>query len=250
MEKKLRILGVIPSRFESSRLPGKPLKDICGKPMVWWVYQLAKKVEGLTDVVVATDDNRIVDKCTDLGIPTIMTSKDCPTGTDRVAEVASKIPADIYITIQGDEPLLEPSVIQTLIDLISDDQQIVCATLKTEFHNPVDVVNQTTPKVVEDVDGNIMLFSRAPIPYPKASLDYKYYKPMGVYGFRPETLRKYVSLDRTPLEKIEDIELLRLLENGVKIRITEVTSKTIAVDTEKDLNRVINVIAKTGGVNS
>lgn len=247
MENELKILGVIPSRFESSRLPGKPLKDICGKPMVWWVYQLAQKVKGLSDVVVATDDTRIIDKCDELGIPSIMTSKDCPTGTDRVAEVASKIPADVYITIQGDEPLLEPHVIQTLIDLITSDENIVCATLKTEYHNPVDVVNQTTPKVVEDTKGNIMLFSRAPIPYPKASLNYKYYKPMGVYAFRPETLKKYVSLDRGPIEKIEDIELLRLIENGVKIRIAEVFSNTVAVDTEKDLNRVRDIISRGGG---
>lgn len=242
--KELKILGVIPSRYESSRLPGKPLKDICGRPMVWWVYNLAKRVTGLTDVVVATDDERISTKCAELGIPTIMTSKDCPTGTDRVAEVASKIYADIYITIQGDEPLLEPAVIQTLIDLIKNDPNVVCATLKTEYHNPVDVINQTTPKVVVDRNNDIMLFSRAPIPYPKASIDYKYFKPMGVYAFRPEILKLYVSLERGAIERIEDIELLRLLENGVKIRIKEVTSATIAVDTEKDLERVRKVIAQ------
>lgn len=245
----MKVLGVIPSRYSSSRLPGKPLRDICGKPMVWWVYQLAKKVEGLTDVIVATDDQRIVDICESYDIPTIMTSTECPTGTDRVAEVAAKIPADIYITIQGDEPLLEPDVIQTLVDLIKNDDEVRCATLKTEYHNPVDVVNGTTPKVVNDKHGDIMLFSRAPIPYPKASLNYKYYKPMGVYAFRPDVLKYYVSLERGDIEKVEDIELLRLLENGVKIRIKEVTSRTIAVDTEKDLMRVIDVI-KSQNINN
>lgn len=238
----MKVLGVIPSRFQSSRLPGKPLKDICGKPMVWWVYQVAKKVPGLTDVIVATDDQRIVDACLQLDIPTIMTSVDCATGTDRVAEVASKIAADIYVTIQGDEPLLEPEVIQKLVDTIVNDETVCCATLKTAYKNPVDVVNGTTPKVVSDVNGDIMLFSRAPIPYPKASLNYVYYKPMGVYAFRPEVLRLYVRLERGEIEKIEDIELLRLLENDVKIRIVEVSSNTVAVDTEKDLQRVRDFI--------
>lgn len=203
---------------------------------------MAKKVPGLTDVIVATDDQRIVDACLELDIPTIMTSVDCATGTDRVAEVASKIAADVYITIQGDEPLLEPEVVQKLVDTIVHDDSICCATLKTPYKNPVDVVNGTTPKVVSDVNGDIMLFSRAPIPYPKASLDYTYYKPMGVYAFRPEVLSLYVRLERGEVEKIEDIELLRLLENNVKIRIVEVSSNTIAVDTEKDLQRVRNFI--------
>ncbi len=239
----MKILGVIPSRYESSRLPGKPLKDICGKPMVWWVYQLAKKVPGLTDVIVATDDERIINACSEYGIPTIMTSCQCPTGTDRVAEVASKISADIYVTIQGDEPLLEPLVVQEVINIMTSDSSVCCATLKTTFKNPVDVVNGTTPKVVCDSNNDIMLFSRAPIPYPKASLEYKYYKPMGVYAFKPEILKLYVSLERGNIEKIEDIELLRLLENGIKIRIKEVESETVAVDTEKDLNRVRKLIS-------
>ena len=242
-----KILGVIPSRYESSRLPGKPLKDICGKPMVWWVYQLALKVSGLTDVIVATDDERIVSVCNELNIPTIMTSIDLINGSERVAEVASKIPADLYITIQGDEPLLEPEVVQKVIDIMLDDKQVQCATLKTAYHNPVDVVNGTTPKVVCDMNNDIMLFSRAPIPYPKASLNYTYYKPMGVYAFRPETLALYGNLPPGNIEKIEDIELLRLLENGVKIRVAEVESDTIAVDTEKDLARVCKYLREKNG---
>lgn len=234
----MKVLGVIPSRYESSRLPGKPLKDICGKPMVWWVYQLSKKVKGLTDVIVATDDQRIFDVCNELQMNVIMTSKEHETGTDRVAEVARKIKADIYITIQGDEPLLEPDVVQTAIDIMLDNQDVECATLKTVFKNPVDVVNATTPKVVCDKNEDILLFSRSPIPYPKASLDFKYYKPMGVYAFKPTILQLYVSLERGDIEKIEDIELLRLVENNIKIRIKEVNSNTIAVDTDKDLLRV------------
>ena len=233
-----KILGVIPSRYESSRLPGKPLRDICGKPMVWWVYQVALKVPGLTEAIVATDDERVVSACNELNIPTIMTSKQWINGTERVAEVASRIDAGLYVTMQGDEPLLEPLVVQKVIDIMLNDKQVKCATLKTAFHSPVDVVNGTTPKVVCDANDDIMLFSRAPIPYPKASLNYIYYKAIGVYAFRPEALALYRSLPPGFIERIEDIELLRLLENGVKIRIAEVASDTIAIDTEKDLNRV------------
>jgi 3-deoxy-manno-octulosonate cytidylyltransferase (CMP-KDO synthetase) len=242
----MKILGIIPSRYDSSRLPGKPLKDICGKPMVWWVYQLAIKVPGLTDVIVATDDERIVSACVEYDIPTIMTSKNCFTGTDRVAEVSSKVKADIYVSIQGDEPLLEPTVVQHVIDIMLKDTNVGCATLKTTYKNPVDVVNGTTPKVVCDVNNDIMLFSRSPIPYPKASLDYKYYRPMGVYAFRPDVLTFYANTEPSNLEKIEEIELLRLLEHGLKIRIEEVESDTIAVDTEKDLKRVCNYLMNIG----
>lgn len=241
----MKILGIIPSRYLSSRLPGKPLKDICGKPMVWWVYQKALEVRGLTDAIVATDDNRIIEVCNSLNMKCILTSSTCPTGTDRVAEVAKKLNADLYITIQGDEPLIEPPIVDLLIDLMVKDESIRCATLKTVYKNPVDVVNGTTPKVVNDNEGNILLFSRSPIPYPKASLDFKYYKPLGVYAFRPEVLSKYASLSRGEIEKIEDIELLRLIENGIKIRVIQVDSNSIAVDTEKDLYKVRCIIKQT-----
>lgn len=240
----MKIVGVIPSRYQSSRLPGKPLKDICGKPMVWWVFNRAKLVDRLDEVYVATDDVRIQEVCHDYGIPVIMTSKDHPTGSDRLSEVARKIEADIYVTIQGDEPLLEPKTIDSVLDVMLSSDSIPCATLKTPFKNPVDVVNGTTPKVVCDLNEDIMLFSRAPIPYPKASLDYIYYKPIGVYAFRRPTLLMYGELPRGRIESIEDIELLRLVENGVKIRVGIVDSETIAVDTEKDLNRVRKIISE------
>lgn len=240
----MSIIGVIPSRYQSSRLPGKPLKDICGHPMVWWVYQQAKKVERLDEVYVATDDTRIEQVCRDNGIPVIMTSSEHKNGTERLSEVAKKIVADYYITIQGDEPLLEPATIDRIIDIILSDDRIPCATLKTPFHNPVDVVNGTTPKVVVDVNDDILLFSRAPIPYPKGALDYIYYKPIGVYAFQRETLLLYGSLEMGEIERIEGIELLRLVENGVKIRVGIVDSETIAVDTQKDLERVRALVGK------
>lgn len=238
----MKILGVIPARFGSSRLEGKPLMDICGKPMVWWVYQQAQKVSQLSEVLVATDDERIQSVCNSFSIPSILTSKDCENGTERIAEVARKIKADMYVTIQGDEPLIEPQTIEALIRLMISNSDVQCATLKTKFVNPVDVVNATTPKVVTDNENNIVLISRSPIPYPKAALEFDYYKPLGVYAFRSEAISKYTSLKKGLLEKAEEIELLRFIENGMPIKIGEVVSSSIAVDTMKDLQRVRKII--------
>lgn len=247
----MKIAGMIPSRYASSRFPGKPLADICGRPMIWWVYQQAIKVERLDEVCVATDDTRIEDVCKQFCIPVIMTSAEHKNGSERLSEAAEKKEADIYITIQGDEPLLEPYVIDKVIDIITQDDNIPCATLKTPYHDPVDVINSTTPKVVCDLNEDILLFTRSAVPYPKAALNYKIYKPIGVYAFRRQTLLDYRKLEMGPLEKAEEIELLRLVEHGYKIRIGAVESETIAVDTPKDLERVRNMIyMRQGGGNA
>lgn len=242
----MKIVGVIPARYESSRFPGKPLKLICGKPMIQRVYERAILVRELTEVYVATDDERIENCCRERNIPVIMTSKEHRNGTERLSEVAKKIEADIYITIQGDEPLLEPKTIQKVIEVINEERDIPCATLKTPYHNPVDVINGTTPKVVTDLKNDILLFSRSPIPYPKAAIDYVIYKPIGVYAFRRETLLEYSTLEMGPIEKAEEIELLRLVEHGYKIRVGIVDSDTVAVDTPKDLERIENYIKANG----
>lgn len=234
----MKIIGVIPARYQSSRFPGKPLADICGKPMIWWVYHRAKLVKRLDEIIVATDDDRIIETCSYYNIPSIMTSIDHRNGSERLSEVAKKTDGDIYVTIQGDEPLLEPSTIDSVLNVLFSEPDIPCATLKTAYHNPVDVINGTTPKVVTDLKGDILLFTRSPVPYPKAALDYIIYKPIGVYAFKRDVLLKYGELEMGPLEKAEEIELLRLVEHGYKIRIGEVTSETVAVDTPKDLDRV------------
>lgn len=238
----MHIVGIIPARYQSSRLPGKPLKDICGKPMIWWVFQQAKKNARLDEVYVATDDKRIMDVCQSYDIPCIMTDVNHKNGSERLSEVAQHIEADIYVTIQGDEPLVEPETMDVVIDIMLSDENIPCATLKTPFHNPVDVVNGTTPKVVCDINDDILLFSRAPIPYPKGALDYIYYKPIGIYAFRRPVLLTYGQLPMGRIERIEEIELLRLVENGYKIRVGIVDSETIAVDTEKDLMRICRLM--------
>jgi len=239
----MKIIGVIPSRYESSRFPGKPLADICGRPMVWWVYNRAKLVKRLDEVIVATDDERIVEACNKYNIPSIMTSKKHRNGSERLCEVAHKTDGDVYVTIQGDEPLLEPSTIEQVLGTIFSEPSIPCATLKTAYHNPVDVINGTTPKVVTDLNNDILLFTRSAVPYPKAALDYIIYKPIGVYAFKREMLLKYNDLEMGPLERAEEIELLRLVEHGYKIRISEVKSETVAVDTYKDLERVRKFIS-------
>lgn len=235
---RMKIIGVIPARYQSSRFPGKPLADICGKPMIWWVFRRAKLVKRLNEIIVATDDERIVSICEQYNIPVMMTSSNHKNGSERLCEVANKTDGEIYITIQGDEPLLEPATIDKVIDTILSEPNIQCATLKTAYHNPVDVINGTTPKVVTDLNDDILLFTRSAVPYPKAALDYIIYKPIGVYAFKREIILKYGELEMGPLEQAEEIELLRLIEHGYKIRIGEVESDTVAVDTYKDLERV------------
>lgn len=239
----MKIIGVIPARFKSSRFPGKPLADICGKPMIWWVYNQAIKVEDFYDVYVATDDQRIVDACEKLDIKVIMTSDKHPTGTDRIGEVAKKIPADLYVNIQGDEPMLEPQIIKAAIEPFYNDENLQITNLMAPIDNPVDAINFTVPKVITNKDGIGIYLTRATAPYPKGCIDYKYYKQVCVYGFKPEALEFFCSSPRGKIEAIEDIEILRFIEAGYRVQYIEVESNSIAVDTENDLKKV-NAILK------
>jgi len=244
----MKIIGVIPSRYSSSRFPGKPLADICGRPMVWWVYQQALRSECLDAVYVATDDEKITETCRNYGMNYIMTSVEHKNGTERLTEVCRKIDADYYITIQGDEPITDPRNIKELVSHVRAGEIEFCATMKTPYKDPVDVINQTTPKVVNDVYGNVLLFTRSPVPYPKAAIGYTIYKPMGLYAFSKKALEEYSRLEMGPLEKIEEIELLRFVEHGLKVKIYPTTSRTVAVDTKKDLERVIDYVKSDNGL--
>lgn len=234
----MKIIGIIPARFKSSRFPGKPLACICGKPMVWWVYQQAKKVKDFSELCVATESNEIVHVCKELGIPAILTSDIHPTGTDRIGEVAQKIQADLYVNIQGDEPMIEPGVIQQAILPFYEKRGLQITNLMTKIKNPIDVINFTVPKVITNSDNIGIYLTRAPAPYPKGSLEYSYYKQVCVYGFTPEALRFFCTHPRGKMEQIEDIEILRFIEAGYKVQYVEVSSKTVAVDTPKDLEKV------------
>ena len=169
----MEIIGVIPARYQSSRFPGKPLADICGKPMIWWVYQEAKKVEAFKRVIVATESQIIVDECVKMGMDVMLTSDRHPTGTDRVAEVARKVSADIYVVIMGDEPLIKASDEERLIDSLDRTPEADAIMLTEEFGDPVDAVNTTTIKLAINDEGYLIFMSRAAIPYPKEAIGYK-----------------------------------------------------------------------------
>ena len=238
----MKIIGVIPARYKSSRFPGKPLADICGKPMVWWVYQQCLKVDDFYAVYVATDDDTIFSACESLGINVVMTSDSHRTGTDRIGEVAQKVPADLYVNIQGDEPLLEPETIKAAITPFYKDGNLLVSNLMAKITDPVDAVNFTVPKVITNRDGVGVYLTRATAPYPKGSIDYAYYKQVCVYGFKPEALRFYCEYGKkygkAKIEAVEDIEILRFIENGYKVQYIEVGSKSVAVDTPNDLEKV------------
>lgn len=247
----MKIIGVIPARYASSRFPGKPLADICGKPMIWWVYQQCKKVDDFDEVYIATDDQRIMDAAEKYGMKAIMTSDKHKTGTDRIGEVAEKIPADLYVNIQGDEPMIEPETIRKAITPFYDNPSLEITNLMTKIHDPVDVVNFTVPKVIVNKDNIGVYLTRSTAPYPKGSIDYSYYKQVCVYGFKPDTLKFYCDYGKkygkARVEAIEDIEILRFIENGYKVQYVEVDSCTVAVDTQNDLEKVRRIVAEKLG---
>ncbi len=243
----MKIVGVIPARYKSSRFEGKPLADICGKPMIWWVYHQANKVELFESVYVATEDVRIKEICEELNINVLMTSESHKTGTDRVGEVARMVEADLYVNIQGDEPLIEPETIVAAIKPFYKDNDLQVSNLMTVIKNPVDVVNFTVPKVITNNDGIGLYLTRSAAPYPKGSINYSYYKQVCVYGFTPAALEFYCNAPRGKVESIEDIEILRFIENGYKVQFVEVVSNTVAVDTRKDLVKVREIMKKKHG---
>jgi len=234
----MKIVAVIPARYESSRFPGKPLSDICGKPMIWWVYQQCMKVKEFDQVYVATDSDKIFDACKALDVNVVMTGSHHKTGTDRIGEVARKVPADLYVNVQGDEPMIEPETIRKAVLPFYSDPELKITNLMTAINDPVDVVNFTVPKVIAAADGRGVYLSRATAPYPKGRIDYKYYKQVCVYGFKPEALEFYCNSPRGKIESIEDIEILRFIEAGWRVQYIEVDSETVAVDTPNDLKKV------------
>jgi len=238
----MKIIGVIPARFKSSRFEGKPLADICGKPMIWWVYNQAIKVKEFKAVYVATEDERIFDACKFYNIDVIMTSDQHKTGTDRIGEVARKIPADLYVNIQGDEPMIEPETILEAIKPFFENLDLKVSNLMTSIKDPVDVVNFTVPKVITNKDGIGIYLTRSTAPYPKGNINFSYFKQVCVYGFKPDALQFFCESPRGKIESIEDIEILRFIENGYKVQFIEVDSDTVAVDTPNDLEKVNNIM--------
>ncbi len=188
----MKVIGVIPARYKSSRFPGKPLVDILGHPMIWWVYQQCIKVQGLDEVIVATDDERIKETCEKLDMRVCMTSDTCQTGSDRVAEVAIVTDGDLYINIQGDEPVIEPAMIQQVIDIFKDES-VYFGTLKTEITDWDQIQATSTVKVVTDCNNDALFFSRSPIPSNvKEEIHAKVYRHVGIYAYKKDFLLKAV----------------------------------------------------------
>jgi len=234
----MKIIAVIPARYKSSRFPGKALADICGKPMIWWVYNQAIQVKEFDEIIVATDDDRIKDVCENFDLKVIMTSEECPTGTDRVVEVSEKIDGDIYIVIMGDEPLISPEDIKAMISGMTSGAHYDAGMLCTKFKNGVDLINDSTIKLVFNNENELVYMSRLPIPFPKAEMDYDHYKNVGVYAFTKDALTFFKTHERGRLEKIEDMEMLRMLENHKLVKVVEVDTESMSVDTYKDLYRI------------
>ncbi|UWH21565.1 3-deoxy-manno-octulosonate cytidylyltransferase [Pseudomonas sp. HD6515] len=232
-----RVAIVIPARYGSTRLPGKPLADIAGKPMVQHVYERALQVRNAQIVVIATDDERVANTVRGFGGECVMTSQDHPSGTDRLAEVMSKIDADIYINLQGDEPLVRPTDIELLVRGMLDDVNVNIGTLcHTIDAQEADKPN--TVKVVLDNNGNALYFSRSPIPYPRDNVAMSYLKHVGVYGYRQQILIDYSKLPTPMIEDAEKLEQLRLLAAGYCIRAYLVEPTGPGVDTPECLERV------------
>ncbi|MCM1339131.1 MAG: 3-deoxy-manno-octulosonate cytidylyltransferase [Muribaculaceae bacterium] len=237
-----KIVGIIPARYSSSRLPGKPLADICGKPMIWWVYNQVKKVDELAEVYVATDDNRIKDACEEFGMKVIMTSDSHPTHIHRIHEVSEKIDSDLYLCICGDEPLIQPDVIRQAIPQTIEPMTI--SVLMREFTEPTEVIDPGNIKITTNNDGYCVSLSRSPIPFPYKTIRYKYKKIVGVECYNKQALDFFVSKDAGCIEKIEDVTLLRFLENRIPMKFHLVSTNALSVDTEKDLEKVRNLIAE------
>lgn len=233
---KMKIIGVIPARYSSTRFYGKPLADIHGKPMIWWVYQQAKKVAEFDEVYVATDDERIKNICNDNAMHVIMTRDNHYTMTSRIHEVSQTVDADVYIVVNGDEPLIEPSVISSAIPKTLNDFYVI--NLMSIIKDPAEVIDVTNIKVVCGEDMNALFMTRSPVPYPKATLDFNYYKHLGVIAYSKKALDFYVQTEKGRNEMIEDIDYLRFIEHKKPFKMIEVISNSISVDTPKDLEYV------------
>ena len=243
MEKTLKIIGVIPARYKSSRFPGKPLVDICGKPMIWWVYQQAMKVHEFDKVYVATDDERIKAACDEHNMNVIMTSDRHQTGSDRVAEVASKVEGDLFINIQGDEPVINPEMIQEVISIFFEDETVTFGSLKKEITDPEEIRAASTVKVVTDQKGDAMYFSRSVIPSNiKEGQMARVFRHVGIYAYKREFLEAFSKMTQTELELGEGIEPLRAMERGYKMRLKETKHSSIGVDLPEHIEKVERVI--------
>lgn len=242
----MNIVAIIPSRYASTRLEGKPLIDIAGKPMIQWVYDSVKKAQLIDRVIVATDDRRILETVVHFGGEAELTSAHHLSGTDRIAEVAAHLPCDIVVNLQGDEPLMDPQLVDEVVRLVVDNTEIYMASAQSPIMQIEDMMNPNIVKVVSDCDGYALYFSRSPIPHcatrEEGRNDPIGFRHIGLYVYRKEFLMKFVTLNPSPLERLERLEQLRALENGYRIRLVHTEYNSIGIDTPKDVEQVIKKI--------
>lgn len=241
-----QVLAVIPARYASARFPGKPLAPIAGQPMIQRVIERVRQAERVSRVVVATEDERIKAAVEKLGGDAVMTRADHRTGTDRVAEVAAHIQAAIYVNVQGDEPLIDPGTIDAVVGEMLKDEAIRIGTPCSAILEPKDIMDPNVVKVVLDFDGNGLYFSRAPVPWVRDSAEkiaVRHWKHIGLYAFRRDALLEFPTLPPGELERVEQLEQLRWLENGFHIRVVETDYDAVSVDVPADVERVERLLS-------
>ena len=237
----MKIIAVIPARYNSSRLHGKPLADIHGKPMIWWVYNQVKKVDKFHGIYVATDDDLIKQTCEEFGMTFVMTSSSHETMSSRISEVSEKIDADVYVVVNGDEPLIEPS---TILEVIPNDLEgFYASNLTALITDPAEVLDVSNIKVVFNEDNKAVYMSRMPVPYPKSTVTPKYFKHLGVIAYSKQALDFFKETKKGIIESVEDIDYLRFIENGKKFEMIQTNATSISVDTPKDLEKVRKLIS-------
>jgi len=244
---KKEVIGVIPARFSSTRFEAKVLADICGKPMIQHVWERARQSLLLDDLVIACDDERVAEKAREFGAKVVMTAKGHASGSDRIAEVINPMDVKVIVNIQGDEPLIHPTMIDLVASALINSSDVYMATLMTRITDPAQVADPHTVKVVVDRNNFALYFSRSPIPFHAANSEIKepvYYKHIGLYGYTKDFIFTFKKMAVSHLEKIEKLEQLRVLEEGYRIKVLETKYDTLGVDTPEDLERVKERIAK------
>ena len=239
----MKVVGIIPARYASTRLPGKPLKDILGYPMIWWVYKRVCSVKTLDEIYVATDDNRIKEVCEHYDIPVIMTSPEHPNGAMRLQEVSETVQADFYVQLNGDEPLMNTdAIIAAIPESVPQDVEFG-TNIITQIDDPAQVMDASNIKMVFDDQMNALYMSRTPIPYPFKSIDFQYYKHVGIIGYNKMMLDFYKNSRPGRFERIEGIDTLRFLDYGKQLKLSLVPDcHSLSVDTQKDLDMVIKMM--------
>ena len=240
----MRAIAVIPARLGSTRLPRKVLREIAGRPMLAWVYEAVRSSPLVSDVMVATDSEQVMEVCRRSGWHARLTSPEHRSGTERVHEVSGLVAADVYVNVQGDEPLARPEHLEALLAPMKDASVLV-STIKTPAA-VADIENPNAVKVVTDASGRALYFSRATIPYDRDRNHPRYFKHLGFYAYRKPALDRFCALPESALERSERLEQLRFLENGIPIQVAETPYDTIGVDTEEDLRRVEAILEQRG----